>query len=88
MMLIKLAAAKVVLSQLTRSMVSASWASAAALRRTAQGRDLRPTQARPRLAALAEVGRHLPGLLADRARIQVRRRVGQSDIERWFETDE
>jgi GT2 family glycosyltransferase len=70
--------------ELARSLAVAARASAATPYRWLRNADPRGAWAAPRLAALASLAGSLPDLLADRARIQARRRVPQSEINRWF----
>jgi GT2 family glycosyltransferase len=70
MMLVKLAAPEVVLAQIARSLAAAGLSGA--------------SLPGPRFAALGDLARQLPGLLASRARIQVSRCVGPAEIDRWW----
>jgi GT2 family glycosyltransferase len=84
LLLIKLAPADRVLLQLGRSFGAAVLATLAAARRLARGQDLAAAWVAPRWSALASLAGALPGLLRSRARIQARRRVAQSEIDRWL----
>jgi GT2 family glycosyltransferase len=88
MLLVKLAPAERVLEQLGNALARAGWTSLAAARRAARGRDPSQTWAGPRWAGLVSLTRQLPGLLASRARIQARRRVGRADIDRWLRDEQ
>ena len=70
MLLVKLAAAEVVVEQLARSFVAAGLAG--------------PARSGPRLVALGDLIRRLPGLLTSRARIHATRRLPRGEIDWWW----
>jgi GT2 family glycosyltransferase len=84
MLLAKLAPFDRVIGTLARSSLVAARAGAAVPYRWVRGADPRGAWALPRAAALASFARYAPGLLAERARIQGRRRVSQAQIDRWL----
>jgi GT2 family glycosyltransferase len=86
MMLWKLAPAERASMELGRAIAATTRASAATPYRWARRADPRGAWAVPRLAALGSFGRSFPELLADRAKIQARRRVPQTEIDRWLVT--